>query len=115
MATLSKDGTYSWKARGAQVRDARHEHGGPARAQHRSKKDTRRWCRGKPGVEHQLVVTLSDVRGLPKLVQHCSSCGREFGTHYAHSIWSKAPGWASAEQLAALERAKQLTGVRRAG
>lgn len=26
-------------------------------APHRSKKNTRRWCRGKPGTEHQVILT----------------------------------------------------------
>jgi hypothetical protein len=33
---------------------------------HRSTKDRRRWCKGKPGVEHQLAVRLSaETRPLP--------------------------------------------------
>jgi hypothetical protein len=95
-----------WKASGAAVRDARHTHNGPSVAAHRSSKNTKRWCRGKSGIEHKLVVSLHDERGLPRLVRHCSECGKEFGTHYAHSIWSKAPCWASPEDLKALEQAK---------
>lgn len=34
-------------------------HAQPEVPPHRSRKDTKRWCRGKPGVEHQLVVRRS--------------------------------------------------------
>jgi hypothetical protein len=108
MATLSKDGTGSWHARGVMVRDARHTHNGPQEPKLRSSKDTRTFCRGKRGVPHQLVVTLDTSSiYLPKLVRHCSRCGRQFGYHYTKS-WSTSPppDWTTPELLAELRAAE---------
>jgi hypothetical protein len=106
MATLAKNGTYSWQARGVLVRDARHVHNGPSEPAHRGSKDRKRWCRGKVGVGHTLVVAvLRRFTLFPSLVRHCSKCGKEFGTYSGN--WGKPPEWASAEDLKALERAKQ--------
>ncbi len=106
MATLSKDGTGSWHARGVVVRDARHTHNGPQEPKLRSSKDTRTFCRGKRGVAHQLVVTLDHSSPfLPKLVRHCSRCGKQFGIHFTCS-WSKSPpDWVTPELLAELHAA----------
>ncbi len=106
MATLSKNGTGGWQACGAVIRDARHTHNGPSEPAHRSSKNKKRWCRGKVGVEHKLVVVvLRRFTLFPSLVRHCSTCGKEFGTY--SGTWGKPPEWASAEDLKALERAKQ--------
>lgn len=102
--------SYSWKARGVAVRDARHTHNGPEISGAPTKhKDTKRWCRGKAGVEHTLVVVVMRRFTLfPELVRHCSTCGKEFG-RYSHHVWSVKwrPEWATDEHLKALERAKQ--------
>jgi len=105
VATLSKDGTYGWRARGTVVRDARHTHNGPNEPAHRSSKDKKRWCRGKVGVQHKLVVTLdSGGRFFPRLVRHCSVCGKQFDTYCR---WGAPPEWVSAEDLKALDEARQ--------
>jgi hypothetical protein len=47
-----KEDSASWHASGLIVRDARHDGSSPEVAPHRSKKDCKRWCRGKVGREH---------------------------------------------------------------
>lgn len=95
--------SYSWKARGVAVRDARHTHDGPEVAKPSATKDTKRWCKGKVGREHKLVVTL-DVKwhGYPRLLRSCTTCGKEFGSY---SGWGKEPDWVSTENLTAFQRA----------
>jgi hypothetical protein len=108
MATLKED-RYSWKARGVIVRDARHTHNGPnvmPGPMPTKRKDTKRWCRGKAGVEHKLVVVvLRRFTLIPSLVRHCSGCGKEFGSY--SGVWGKPPEWASQDDLIALQREKQ--------
>jgi len=90
------------------VRDARHVHNGPHEPAHRASKNKRRWCRGKPSIEHKLIVALDRTWIFPRLVRHCSACGKEFGWHSTGmGLWRKAPDWASPEDLRALERAAQ--------
>lgn len=62
MATLSKS-PDGWNASGVRHRDARHDHSGPevAPAKKKRRKNTRRWCRGKVGVEHRVVRTVTAV------------------------------------------------------
>lgn len=59
---------------------------GECRPGHRSSKDTRRWCKGRIGVEHQWAWSQSVVKGADAAtgergfwVEHesCSGCGRE--------------------------------------
>lgn len=49
---IKKDKT-SWHAGGVIARDARHEKSPDNTAKHLSKKNTKRWCKGKVGREHQ--------------------------------------------------------------
>ena len=44
----------SWHASGVLARDARHVKTEQQVAGHRAKKDTKRWCRGRVGKEHDL-------------------------------------------------------------
>ena len=57
------------------------------------KKDTRRWCRGKEGVEHiKVVASYNEMKGLQNtpltgiftdwLILMCSSCGKELATYF---------------------------------
>lgn len=78
-------------------RDSRHTLGSDA-AKTRSnpnKRDTKRWCKGKVGIEHKPAVKTyaeiknwQGIKGLAKgdiwqgwLVQYCSTCGKELD-HY---------------------------------
>lgn len=49
-------------SRSAEVRDAAQDDPDPARRAP-GKKNTRRWCRGKPGVEHRRVIVLHSPYG----------------------------------------------------
>ena len=50
----------------------------PEVPRHRSSKDTRKWCRGKTGIEHRVEVSYDRPWGV---VHFCSVCGKhiEFG------------------------------------
>lgn len=111
MATLSKHGSGSWRARGAVVRDARHTHNGPNEPAHRSNKDRKRWCRGKPGREHVMGVSLSLREWWPRLVRHCSACGKEFDVY--SDRWGRRPAWVTDADKKALDHAKSVCGGRK--
>ena len=103
-------GEYSWKARGAYVRDARHTHDGPevAKPAAATRKDKKRWCRGKVGVEHALTVTLdAKWHGYPRLLRSCATCGKDFGSATGGLWCGQPPEWATSEQIASLARAHQ--------
>lgn len=79
-----------WKQGAAKRRDERHTHGDPQAGKHRSKKDRRRWCGGKPGVEHEFLWRgLGDEKysGRPALaktlniweIKVCQKCGKNDG------------------------------------
>jgi len=51
MAKISRDDT-SWHASGVKTRDARHTKSPEETGRHQSKKNTKKWCRGKIGKEH---------------------------------------------------------------
>jgi hypothetical protein len=87
-----------WKKSAAARRDARHggpvAEGRPARA----KKDRKRWCRGKTGVEHKPEPRkYDDVKGImtvgTKRVERprwwllvCSECGKELDRYWPMSF-----------------------------
>jgi len=110
MATLSKNGATSWRARGIVKKDARRTHAGPevTTAVGPTKKDTKRWCKGKVGREHGFVVAVSHREFFPRLIAYCPECGKEFGCYSGHR-WpgdSGPPTWATAEKLKEFEVAK---------
>ncbi len=122
MATLSKDGHGSWHASGVVVRDARHTHNGPSEPAHRATKDKRRWCRGKVGVAHKLVVRLDTSWIRPQLLRYCTVCGKEFGSYWrfeydvvdrhrrvVEHVVPPPPDWVSEKDLAALREAQPPT------
>lgn len=66
----------------------------------RAKKDTRRWCRGKEGVEHKLVTMKFDLvakfgvkGGIFKdwLLRFCTVCGKEVAHYYHFGKQKKDP------------------------
>jgi hypothetical protein len=48
---------HSWDKRDAKLKRDEARVVAPETSPHRSSKNRRRWCRGKPGVEHQPVMT----------------------------------------------------------
>ena len=116
MATLSKDGASSWRARGVAKRDARLAPGGTEVAPSPpAKKDTKRWCRGRQGRAHGFLVAVSRRESFPRLIAYCPECGKEFGSYHRVSWWSGdvPPTWATPEMLKELEVAKQECDAKR--
>jgi hypothetical protein len=78
----------SWREGANARREKRQTAGSDAHATRGvpNKRDTKRWCKGKVGVDHKLVVkTRADIgkdHGLPTsfkdwLIRHCEICGKE--------------------------------------
>lgn len=77
---------------------------------HRSSKDTKRWCKGRIGVEHATVwkdhwynfEARSSKRGLASREElACVECGRQFDT--------RRKEWSSGKLIAALRELKNLS------
>jgi hypothetical protein len=68
-----------WKQGSIERRDFRSSKSGPEVARKKSKKDTKKWCKGKVGVEHQLNRV--PWKGAPNIadVDECTKCGKNFG------------------------------------
>lgn len=76
-----KENPGSYRASGIRVRDARHVHNGPSVPKHRSGKDTKRWCFGKVGREHEYRCFAQNIgTGAGEIRYYalcCSHCGKE--------------------------------------
>ena len=97
----------SWKEGAVARRDARHTSvpDAPRTRSIPNRRDTKRWCKGKIGVEHVLAIkSYRDLKGddSPQvfsgwLVRYCSVCGKE--TDLYMPPWPStrkqkpAPGW----------------------
>lgn len=90
-----------WKQGAAKRRDERNVRSPDRQRPPPSKKDTRRWCRGKVGVEHKTVCKdYREVKGLGTAIPGfakdwrllvCTECGKELATHYAFGASKKDP------------------------
>lgn len=76
-----------WKQQSAKRRDARH--GGDApKTKAPGKKDRKRWCRGKKGIEHKPQARrYNDVKGASSWsrdwwVLVCTECGKELAQYW---------------------------------
>lgn len=78
----SNERFFSGRARGADVRDAKNTRAEPEVAKHRSRKDTRKWCRGRVGVEHQPRWIFDERRHLHSktAVLECGKCRKQLDT-----------------------------------
>jgi hypothetical protein len=117
MATLSKNGNASWRARSTVRKNVRQTHAGPEVSSGVAtiKKDTRRWCKGKVDREHGFVVAVRRHEFAPELVAYCPECGKEFGV-YSGRLWpgdGSPPSWATAEKLKELEIARHEYNAKR--
>lgn len=89
----------SWKQSGTKVRDARHTKVEDAATPGLSKKkDTKKWCKGKAGVEHELKCYPYKHDGKNKYLKSCyvlacSSCGKEFASYFGTFSSTKKPDW----------------------
>lgn len=68
-----------WKEGANKRRDFRHSKSDPEVPKYKNKKDTKRWCKGKVGVEHDLVRV--PWKGAPTVAQvdECTKCGKNIG------------------------------------
>jgi hypothetical protein len=95
----------SWKARANKRRDARATKTPDTAAPHRSSKNTKKWCKGKVGVEHKpkcvdyadAKIAAKDINGRPigfykgwKLLI-CTTCGKELEHYYPFRQSEKKP------------------------
>ena len=55
---------------------------------HRAKKDTRRWCKGRKGMEHKPRWTRSQYQ---LLTYACETCGKHLGIWCGW--WSRTRNW----------------------
>ena len=87
----------SYQLKPSENRPIQPEEGRPA---HRHRPSRRRWCRGKEGVEHELVcMTMQQAKGKPELGHRqaerflvCKVCGKEL-EHFWGLASQKAPDW----------------------
>ena len=67
----------------------------------RQRADRRRWCRGKVGVEHELVcMTYEQAKGAPGRTRKenerflvCRRCGKELEHYWGYGGPKKKPDW----------------------
>lgn len=99
-----------WKESSTKRRDVRQGGGPDPRPVGGSKKDTKRWCKGKSGVEHTLVARdYTEVKHAGKFlfgarqrniyegwkILLCSDCGKEFETYAPMGPFPRPPpDWA---------------------
>ncbi len=94
-----KEDTSSWAASGVIKRDFRHDPSLVADKPHSSKKDTKRWCKGKVGVEHEWenIIPPNDSLAFRKF-DICKNCGRQSYANIkyycrTHDTWDKHVYW----------------------
>jgi hypothetical protein len=89
-----------WKARARKRHDERHTKilDAPTEPNTSKKKDKKRWCRGKEGVEHKLqCMKYNEVKhtkysfGETWRLLVCTECGKELDYHYPHNFTNKDP------------------------
>lgn len=72
-----KEDTTSWKAQGLKIKLKLI----PAAPKHHAKKNTRKWCKGKVGVEHdyELQIPPNESKTIAgfRMVPICKNCGRQ--------------------------------------
>lgn len=74
---LKKDHN-SYRASGIIKRDFKHDESQPIRENFHKKKNTRRWCKGKVGIEHDYKKAIKWQIGNHKYyVSKCIHCGKE--------------------------------------
>lgn len=80
-----KKDEYSWRYGGIKRRDFRHTNDGPEVPRHKgTKKSTKKWCKGKKGVEHIPIrkIKYYTIRGERKEAYRfteCEKCGKRLG------------------------------------
>ena len=73
-----KEDSDSWKSSGIIKRDFRNDHSDSFSRKKSSKKDTKRWCKGKVGVEHEYkLVESGKISRLYWKTHKCINCGKK--------------------------------------
>lgn len=91
----------TWKGDAADRRDARNARTPEvdANAKPAKKKNTKRWCRGKVGVEHVLECVKKEYYSCSVFYVHaCTTCGKELAWWHPSTRWlpprdRKKPDW----------------------
>lgn len=78
---MSKKRRYidSWARESIEYKDQKHDHGTEEIPRHRGKKkNTKRWCKGKVGREHDWRPFGNTIRFMGQVIrrQECSNCGK---------------------------------------
>lgn len=65
-----------------------------------AKKDTKRWCKGKEGIEHQLKIF--DGKSVKSKTLNCELCGKCIAIYWTSFSWDRKnpPFWIEYELLA---------------
>lgn len=87
-----------WKKSAADRRDARNlkEETSEPSGKSRKKKNTKKWCKGKEGVEHKPICKKYNEVKLTNLFEDwrllvCSECGKELDHYYPIKQFSNKP------------------------
>ena len=99
---MHKFNSDSWKKSASDLRDHRSIKVSDETKKLPAKKDTKRWCKGKEGTEHQLQVFNGKISSLKTKQLGCKVCGKIFETHWGFLSWDKRnpPFWIKDELLA---------------
>lgn len=94
-----KETKSNWNASGIIKRDFRHDSSQPQTSRVKSKKDTRKWCKGKVGVEHDYEYQFpkNDMIFF-RMMAVCLTCGRQDSMQVlywcgGHEEWEDYPSW----------------------
>lgn len=94
----------SWKERAIKRKDFRHTQVEDIRPPSGSRKDTKKWCRGKIGRKHKpKCINYGELKNTPPILRKirwkvlvCSACGKELDFWFGYSIFKKddkKPDW----------------------
>lgn len=67
-----------WKEEANKRREFRQSKSDPEVPQHKGKrKNTKKWCKGKVGVEHSFLPVLKEFTYMSIRISRCENCGKE--------------------------------------
>lgn len=73
-----KEDSDSWKSNGIIKRDFRHDNSDTLLRKKPSKKDTKKWCKGKVGIIHVWIdVDKSSISFFSWHTRKCTNCGKK--------------------------------------
>lgn len=94
-----KQDKSNWQASAIMKRDFRHDSSQPSQTKIRSKKDTRKWCKGRVGVEHDYEYQYpKNEPFLFRLIAVCNNCEKQDVTQvlwwcHGHEDFEDHPSW----------------------